>query len=143
MRGVLFDQPHVVAGAEHVLRAAGVADRCQVVGGDFFEAVPDGGDAYVLRYVLHDWEDEQAAVILRTCRQAVGPNGKLLVLEREVSPPNQGAEGKFADLNMLVSPGGRERTREEWATLFAEAGFRMVGATPTEVRLSVIEGVPV
>jgi len=140
VRGVLFDQPHVVAGAAQVLRAAGVADRCQVVGGDFFEAVPDGGDAYVLKYILHDWEDEQATAILRTCRRAVGQNGTLLVVEREISPPNQGAEGKFADLHMLVGPGGRERTHEEWVTLFAAGGFRLVGTTPVETRWSVIEG---
>ncbi|HET9000058.1 MAG TPA: methyltransferase [bacterium] len=143
LRGVLFDQPHVVAGSEPVLRAAGVADRCQVVGGDFFESVPHGGDAYVLKFILHDWEDEQATVILRNCRRAIAPNGKLLVIESEISPPNEGATGKFLDLTMLVHTGGRERTREEWTALFATAGFRMVGATPTEAQASIIEGVPV
>jgi O-methyltransferase/methyltransferase family protein len=142
VRGVVFDQPQVVAGAGPVLRAAGVADRCQVIGGDFFEAVPDGGDAYVLKSILHDWEDEQAAAILRTCRCAIGPDGKLLVIEREISPANEGARAKFGDLQMLVGAGGRERTREEWAALFAAGRFRLVGATPTESGLSVIEGVP-
>ncbi len=142
MRGVLFDQPHVVAGAGQVLQAAGVAGRCQVVGGDFFETIPDGGDAYVLKSILHDWEDEQATSILRTCRRAMGPNGKLLVIEREISPPNEGAGSKFGDLNMMVILGGRERTREEWATLFAGSGFRMVGVNPTDAGLSIIEGVP-
>jgi len=142
IRGVLFDQPHVVAGAEQVLRAAGVADRCQVVGGNFFEAVPDGGDAYVMKHILHDWEDEQATVILRTCRRAMGPNGELLVIERQIAPPNQGAEGKFADLNMLVGPGGRERTRDEWAALFAAGGYRLMRVTPADVRVSILEGAP-
>ena len=142
MRGVLFDQPRVVAGAKQVLRAAGVADRCQVVGGDFFEAVPNGGNAYVLKSILHDWEDAQATAILRTCRVAVGPNGTLLVIEREINPPNEGPMAKFSDLNMLVSPGGRERTHDEWAALFAAGGFRLVGATPTEAGPCVIEGVP-
>jgi hypothetical protein len=141
-RGVVFDQPQVVAGAGPVLRAAGVADRCQVVGGDFFEAVPDGGDAYVLKSILHDWEDEQATAILRSCRRAIGPGGKLLVIEREISPPNAGARAKFVDLLMMVGAGGRERTREEWASLFAAGGFRLVGVTPTENMWSVIEGVP-
>ncbi len=142
MRGVLFDQPQVVAGAEQVLRDAGVADRCQVVGGDFFEAVPDGGDAYVLKSILHDWEDEQARAIVRTCRRAVGPNGKLLVIEREISPPNEGPRAKFLDLQMMVGAGGRERTHEEWAALFAAGGFRLERVTPTEAWVSVIEGVP-
>lgn len=142
LRGVLFDQPHVVAGSEPVLRAAGVADRCQVVGGDFFEALPDGGDAHVLKFILHDWEDAQATAILRTCRRAIAPNGKLLVIDSEISPPNEGPLGKFRDLNMLVHPGGRERTRKEWMALFAAGGFRLVRATPTEASLSIIEGDP-
>lgn len=143
VRGVVFDQPQVVAGAGPVLRAAGVAERCQAVGGDFFEAVPDGGDAYVLKSILHDWEDEQATAILRTCRRAIGPGGKLLVIEREISPPNEGARAKFGDLQMMVGAGGRERTREEWTSLFAAGGFRLMGVTPTENSWRVIEGVPV
>jgi precorrin-6B methylase 2 len=142
IRAVLFDQPHVVAGAEQLLRAFGVADRCQVVGGDFFEAVPSGGDAYVLKFILHDWEDEQATAILQTCRRAIAPTGRLLVIESEISPPNEGATDKFLDLTMLVHTGGRERTREEWVALFATAGFRLVSATPTEAQVSIIEGVP-
>jgi hypothetical protein len=142
LRGVLFDQPHVVAGAEPVLRAAGVADRCQVVGGDFFEALPRGGDAHMLKFILHDWEDKEATAILRNCRRALPPDGTLLVIDSEIGPPNEDALNKFRDLIMLVHPGGRERTREEWAALFAAAGFRLVGATPTESGLSVIEGVP-
>jgi ubiquinone/menaquinone biosynthesis C-methylase UbiE len=143
VRAVLFDQPHVMAGAEQLLRAFGVADRCRIVGGDFFETVPDGGDAYVLKFILHDWEDAQATAILRTCRRAIAPNGRLLVIESEISPPNEGATDKFLDLTMLVHTGGRERTREEWAVLFATAGFRLIGATPTEAQVSIIEGVPV
>lgn len=142
VRAVLFDQPHVVAGAEKLLRACGVANRCQVVGGDFFDTVPDGGDAYVLKFILHDWEDEQAAAILRTCRRAIASTGRLLVIESEISPPNEGAVDKFLDLTMLVHTGGRERTREEWVALFAVAGFRLVGTTPTEAQVSILEGVP-
>ena len=142
LRGVLFDQPHVVEGAEPVLRAAGVADRCQVVGGDFFEALPDGGDAHLLKFILHDWEDAQATAILRNCWHAIAPEGRLLVIDSEIAPPNEGDLGKFRDLTMLVGPGGRERTREEWTALFAAGGFRLVRATPTEAGLSIIEGVP-
>jgi hypothetical protein len=141
LRGVLFDQPHVVSGAGPLLAAAGVADRCDVVGGSFFEAVPRGGDAYVLKAVLHDWEDADCLRILHTCRQAMTPGTALLVVERELGPANEGWEAKFSDLNMLAAPGGRERTTEEYAALVAAAGFRWVGATPSASGHAVFEGV--
>jgi len=139
-RGMLFDQPHVVAGAPPVLAAAGVADRCEVVGGSFFEAVPAGGDAYVLKSILHDWEDEDCVRILRVCRRAMADGVALLAVERELGPPNASPDGKFSDLNMLVGPGGRERTPEEYAALFAAAGFRFVDFTPSAVGTGVFEG---
>lgn len=142
MHAILFDQPHVVTGAVQVLRAAGVADRCQVIGGDFFEAVPGGGDAYLLKFILHDWEDKEATAILRSCRRAIAPKGRLLVIDSVISPPNEGAADKFLDLTMLVHTGGQERTREEWTALFAAGGFELVGATLTEAQMSIIEGVP-
>jgi hypothetical protein len=141
MRGVLFDQPHVVSGAGLVLAAAGVADRCQVVGGSFFEAVPEGGDAYLLKAILHDWEDAPCVQILRTCRQAMADGTALLVVERELGRPNQDPDAKFSDLNMLVGPMGQERTPEEYAALFTAAGFRFVGFTPSAVDTGVYEGV--
>jgi SAM-dependent methyltransferase len=141
--GVLFDQPHVVARAQQVLEAAGVMDRCEVVGGDFFVVVPEGDDAYLLRAVLHDWADEEATAILRTCRRAMGPDARLLVLEWVLAGPNEGRAAKFSDLNMLVSPGGQERTREEYAALFAAAGFRLTEITPTALGPGVIEGIPI
>jgi hypothetical protein len=142
VRGVLFDQPHVVAGAEAELKTAGVADRCRIVGGSFFEAVPEGGGAYLLRDVLHDWEDDEATAILRSCRRAMTGDDTLLVIEREVLPPNSGVVGKFSDLNMLVSPGGQERTTAEFANLLTAAGFRLLGARPTASPWSIFEGVP-
>jgi hypothetical protein len=141
--GVLFDQPHVVAGAAPVLRAAGVQDRCQVVGGSFVEAVPAGGDAYILKAILHDWEDEPCRHILRTCRQAIAAGTALLVVERELGRPNQNPDPKFSDLNMLVGPMGQERTPAEYAALCAAAGFRFVGVTPSAVGTSVYQGVAV
>ncbi|MBJ7593712.1 MAG: methyltransferase, partial [Candidatus Dormibacteraeota bacterium] len=142
MRGVLFDQPHVVANAEQLLRDAGITERCEVVGGDFFAALPEGTDAYILRAILHDWEDAEATAILATCRRSVGAAGRLLVIEWAVDPPNEGRDGKFSDLNMLVAPGGQERTREEYAALFAAAGFRLTEVFPTAAGHAVIEGVP-
>jgi hypothetical protein len=142
MRGVLFDQPHVVSGAKPVLEAAGVADRCVIVDGSFFQAVPELGDAYVLKMILHDWEDPGAIAVLRSCRRAIPQTGRVLVVERVLGPPNEDRETKFSDLNMLVSPGGRERTLDEFADLFESAGFRVEGATPTSSGFQVIEGAP-
>jgi hypothetical protein len=141
-RGILFDQPHVVARAEPVLRAAGVADRCETASGSFFDGVPGGGDAYILKAILHDWNDDASISILRRCRQAISANGKLIVIERIIAPPNEIPEGKFSDLNMLVEPGGEERTSEEFDALFAAAGFRLTNVIPTGTRWNVIEGVP-
>jgi SAM-dependent methyltransferase len=147
-RGVLFDQPHVVAAAEAVLAAAGAGDRCRVVGGDFFADAVAGGDAYMLKQILHDWDDERAAAILATCRRAMPPGGRLLVMEwvlperATVSPQHQ--EAFSLDLQMLAYFGGaQERTAEEFRALFAAAGFALTGIVPTASPLSVIEGVPI
>ncbi|HKZ97944.1 MAG TPA: methyltransferase, partial [Hyphomicrobiaceae bacterium] len=102
--GVLFDQPHVVANAGLVVQAAGVADRCEITGGNFFETVPAGGDAYVLKAILHNWNDAKAKQILRVCRAAIPAAGKLLLVEQVIAPPNEGLIGKMSDLNMLVAP---------------------------------------
>lgn len=142
MRGIVFDQPHVVANARSTLEAAGIADRCAVVGGSFFEKVPTGGDAYAMKSILHDWEDGEAAAILRVCRSAMTPEARLLLIERIVGAPNEDPRTKFSDLNMLVAPGGRERTIEEWGALLASAGFRLGDATPTAAGFFVIEAAP-
>jgi hypothetical protein len=134
-RGILFDQPHVVAGAD-------VGERCEVVGGSFFEAVPGGADGYLLKAVLHDWEDDEALRILARCRAAISDDGALLVVERDLGAANEDADAKLADLNMLVGPGGRERTRDQFAALFAAGGFELVGATPSAIGLTVFEGRP-
>ena len=140
LRGVLFDQAHVVAGADQVLEAAGVADRCRIESGNFFEAVPEGGDAYLLKSIIHDWEDEDSSAILRVVRAAMSEGATLLVVEREPGAPNEDARAKFSDLNMLVGPGGRERTQDEYASLFESTGFRLVGKTPTAGTHAVFEG---
>jgi hypothetical protein len=142
LQGLLFDQPHVVAGAECVLQEAGVSDRCRVVASSFFDAVPEGCDAYLLKHIVHDWGDRQATAILQAVRRAVPSEGALLVLERVVGPPNKDLAAKLGDLNMLVMPGGKERTLDEYAALFAGAGFRLVGAMPTAAGVSVIEAAP-
>jgi len=143
LQGVLFDRPAVVAGAPALLAAAGIAARCEVVGGDFFAAVPEGADAYVLKSVIHDWADEPATAILRSCRRATAPEGRLLLVERVLAPPNEGAPAKLSDLNMLVAPGGQERTREEYGALLAGAGFRLTSVVPAGGDTQIVEGVPV
>jgi O-methyltransferase/methyltransferase family protein len=135
MRGVVFDQPHVVADAPE-------RERCEVVGGSFFDLVPEGGDAYLLKAIVHDWEDGDAVRILRRCREAIRDDGALLVVERELGPPNECPDAKLSDLNMMVGPGGRERTRDEFAELLARGGFALQSATPSAIGLSVFEAHP-
>ena len=141
-RGILFDQTHVVSGAEPVLRAAGVSDRCDVVAGSFFEAVPEGGDAYVLKSIIHDWEDEESVEILSACRQAMAARSVVLLVERDLGAPNENPAAKLSDLNMLVMPGGRERSDDEYAALFAKAGLRHSSTTLAANGYAVIEAAP-
>ena len=142
-RGMLFDVPHVIDAAQGFLSATGVADRCTRVAGDFFAAVPAGGDAYVLSQILHDWEDEQCLTILKHTRQVMPKNGKLLVVELVIPPGNEPFFGKWLDLHMLAIPGGRERTEAEYSALFRDAGFELANIVPTPAGPSVVEAVPV
>ena len=144
LRGVLFEAPHVIASARPVLEAQGVADRCQFVAGDFFEMLPAGGDAYILKWILVSWDDERAVAILQNCHRAMRANGKLLVVERIIPTGNEPFYGKLADLNLLVLYRGHHRTEAEYLTLFARAGFTLSRILPTHspTEFSVIEGVP-
>jgi O-methyltransferase domain len=142
-RGILFDQPHVVAGADRVLRDAGVAARVSVVTGNFFVEIPAGADAYILAHILHDWPDEDAVRILRRIRSAMTLDARLLLLEAVVGPPNEDPKGKFLDLMMLVALGGQERTEEEWRALLAAADLELTGITRATPIRHVIEAVPV
>jgi hypothetical protein len=126
VRGILFDQPEVVAGAV-------AHDRMEVVGGSFFDAVPAGGDAYVLKSVIHDWEDAEAVAILRACRAAGAP--VVLLVERDLAADPL---APFSDLNMLVGPGGRERTLDEYGALLRAAGFALSGSVTTPLGTAVI-----
>ncbi len=139
-RGVLFDRPEVVPAAREALAAAGLAERCEVVEGDFFESVPAGGGAYVLKSVLHDWSDEDSLRILRTCVRDMAPGAVLLVVERVLGPPTEGANVELSDLNMLVmTGGGRERTRRDWEQLLGAAGLTVDRVVATRSAYSVIE----
>lgn len=143
VRGVLADQEHVVAGAPAVLREAGVSDRVTIATADFFHRVPRGADAYLLVRILHDWPDDDAVRILRTVRAALGPHGRVLVVDAVVGPPGEDPLTKFLDLVMLVSAGGRERTGPEWQDLFARAGLGLLGTTPVSPTRHLLEAVAV
>lgn len=142
MRGILFDLSHVTAGATALLQNGGVADRCQIVRGDFFAFVPEGGDAYVMKHIIHDWDDERATQILRNCHRAMQPGGKVLIVDAVIPPGNRAHFGKLLDLEMLVlTPRGRERTQAEFRELLKRSGFRLRRVVPTETHLSVVEAV--
>ena len=140
MRGILFDVPHVIAGAAPLIDAAGVKDRCTTASGDFFEDVPEGS-AYIMKHIIHDWDDERARTILRNIRAKLQgkPNGKLLLLEAVLQPGNAPDLGKLIDLEMLMMPGGKERSESEFRALFKSAGFELARVVPTRSPLSVIE----
>ncbi|MGV0838186.1 methyltransferase [Mycolicibacterium thermoresistibile] len=138
-RGVLFEQSSLKDRAQQLFEAAGVADRASVETGSFFDAVPDGGDLYLLKHVVHDWEDAQAARILRTVREAMSPDAKLLLAETVIPPGNTAHFGKLLDLDMLVFAGGRERTSQEFADLLTTSGFTPPRVIPTAMHLSLIE----
>ena len=140
MRGILYDMPGVTERAKANLHAAGVADRCQVIGGNFFESIPAGADAYLMRHIIHDWDDEKATTILRNVHQAMGKEGRLLLVEGVIPPGNDPCFGKLLDLTMLTLPGGKERTEEEYRTLFKAGGFQLNRIVPTKAEVSVIEG---
>ncbi len=140
MQGILFDLPHVVDRAAEKVQAAGLQNRCTLTSGSFFEAVPSGADAYVLRHIIHDWDDEKCLSILRHCHRAMSADSKLLVVESVIPPGNDPFPGKFLDLVMLLIPGGKERTEEEYRELFNQAGFELIQVVPTGSEVSIIEG---
>ena len=140
MKGILFDLPHVIERANERIQASGLLDRCQLVSGSFFEAVPEGADAYVMRHVIHDWDEEKSLTILRNCHRAMSSASKLLVIESVIPPGNEPFHGKFLDLQMLLIPGGKERTENEYRTLFERAGFELTRIVPTGTEVSIVEG---
>ena len=141
MRGILFDAPHVIAGAT-APDELGVADRCEKVSGDFFKSVPTGGDAYLMKHIIHDWNDERSGVILRNIRAALAgkPRGKVILVEAVIKPGNEPDLAKFIDIEMMLLPGGRERTEAEFKALFERNGFKLTRIVPTEAPLWVVEG---
>lgn len=141
VRGILFDQAGVVAGAPAVLDDEGVTARCDIVAGDFFTSVPSGADAYLLKAIIHDWPDAESIEILRVCRSAMTEGSTLLLVEQLVDQSADPLHTAFSDLNMLIGPGGQERTLDEYRVLMEQAGFSLTGATETGTPVFVIEAV--
>jgi len=141
MRGILFDLPHVTAGAAALLRSGGVAGRCKILSGDFFTSVPEEGDAYIMKHIIHDWDYERAIQILRNCHSAMRRGGKVLIVDSVIPSGNAAHFGKLLDLEMLaLTPRGRERTQAEFRDLLQRSGFKFRRVVPTETHLSLVEG---
>jgi hypothetical protein len=142
LQGVLFDQPQVVNEAARAgfITSPDIVSRCEVVGGDFLQAVPPGADAYVMKYITHDWDDARCARILANCRQAMSAGGRVLVVDHVVAPGNRFDWGKLLDINMMVMFGSRERSKDEFRLLFARAGLRLKRIIRTGTSLSILEG---
>ncbi|MBV9581683.1 MAG: methyltransferase [Chloroflexi bacterium] len=142
VHGVLFDRPEGLDGARVALTESGVVDRCEVVTGDMFGALPSRGDGYLLKLILHDWDDQRALQILSNIRRCMPGSSRVLLIEDVILPGNDPQHGKLLDLAMLAYNGGRERNAAEWQDLLEAAGFRLIRLTPTRASLSIIEGVP-
>jgi len=146
MKGVLFDVAAGLAGARERMSAAGLDGRVTYVEGSFFESIPRSGDLYLLKSIVHDWDDERAAAILATCRRAMSPSARLVLIERhlpdQIDSPASALGPVMSDLHMMVALGGRERTTEEYAALLAAAGLRMTRPITMDSDFYAIEAVP-
>jgi hypothetical protein len=142
LKGAIYDQPSVIEQAKGFLESKGLSDRCETIAGSFFKSVPEGGDIYSMRWILHDWEDSKSLTILENIKKVLPANGKLLLAEAVVPEVGDPHFSKFFDLIMLVMTGGRERTEKEWRTLLEKAGYTIERIIPTESFLSIIEAVP-
>jgi len=143
LHGVVFDQPHVVEPVASYMAERRLSDRCRAVAGDFFERVPAGADAYIMTAILHDWDDDSCIRILRNCRAAMAPSGRILIADFILKPANQPDFGRLVDLEMLVVAGiGRERTEREFRNLLSRSGFALTQIIPLPAGTSLIEAIP-
>ena len=140
-RGIVFDLPGVVERTASAIRAAGLAERCRAEAGSFFDSAPSGADAYILRHIIHDWDDDKSIQILRRCREAAAPGAKVLIVESVIPAGDASHPGKWLDVIMLAVPGGRERTAAEYEKLLAAAGLKLHRIVPTRSPVSVVEAV--
>ena len=140
--GVVFDRPHVIEGVAKRIAELGLESRCDVASGDFFTAVPEDGDAYLLKFILHDWDGAACERILSSCRRAISPGGKLLAIETVIAPPGVPSHSKLDDIEMMVLLGSQERTEEEYRALLERSQFRLARVVPVTWWLNVIEADP-
>lgn len=141
IRGIVFDLPNVTAGARDRIESLGLASRCEIIGGDFFDGVPPA-DSYVMKSIIHDWDDARAVAILENCAKSLdNPNGRVILIEQLIAPGNEPSLAKWIDMEMLAMAGGRERTEKEYAELFANAGLRLARVVHTPSPFCVIEAV--
>lgn len=143
MRGILYDRGHVMERTAERVHKAGLADRCTLERGSFFDSVPAGADAYTMRHIIHDWPDEESIHILRNIRQVIPDHGRLMVIETVVPDGNDPSPSKLFDMMMMLCPNGMERTEEQFRAIFEAAGFELTGITSTESPVAVVEGRPV
>jgi len=141
-RGVVFDLPHVVEAATTVIKGAELGERCEIIGGSYYDSIPAGADACILKSTLMDLTDDEAVEVLGRVRKALNRGGSVLVLEGLIGAPNTGQRDAFSDLNMLVATGGRDRRRDEWEALFSAAGLTLESVTPTASRFHILEARP-
>lgn len=141
LNGILFDMPEVIKRSRENSMISGLKDRCQLISGDFFESVPSGGDAYILRHIIHDWSDEDSISILKNCKKSMNPDGKILVVEAVIPPGNDPHPFKWLDLTMLMI-GGKERTKGQFEEIFKQAGLKLTRIIPITPAISIIEGEP-
>jgi hypothetical protein len=139
LRGVIYDLPGVVDTARQIIEQRGMSERCECIQGNFFESIPTGADVYIMKLIIHDWNDEKSFTILKNCRQAMRPDNILLVMDQVLPPGNSPSPGKLTDLEMMIMVGGMERSESEFRTLFAKAGFEVMRIIPTSSPLMVIE----
>jgi ubiquinone/menaquinone biosynthesis C-methylase UbiE len=142
VKGILFDLPEVIDRARNNMSASGLSNRCELVSGNFFDSVVKGGDAYIMRHILHDWSDDDAVTILTNCRKSMNAGGKVLVVEAVIQEGNEPSPFKLLDLTMLLI-GGKERTKSQFENIFSKAGLKLNRIVPFQHDLSVVEGVAV
>jgi hypothetical protein len=143
VHAILFDLPFVIEGARGHLVELGIANRCELLAGDFFKSIPSGGDTYTLKDIIHDWDDDHAITILRNCRRVMADTAKLLLIERVIPLGNEFADAKLIDITMLVLTGGMERTEAEYQVLLNAAGFKLKNTVTTSTGTCVLEAMPV
>jgi hypothetical protein len=142
LHGVLFEQSSVIDHAFDLMSRAGLSQRCTLVAGDFFEAVPSDGDVYLLKSVMHNWDDEHSRAILVSCRRAMHGESRLLIIDRVVPEGNAAAEAKLFDINMLVVLGGLERTAAQYRDILQQADFELLRVVATQAPVSIVEAIP-